>query len=71
MGNLSNMINLYFGERLVGTLSKDGGTGIGKFVFENGVDSLYDMKHYDPLDDGFLEAVIRVFNSDYLRAVMQ
>jgi hypothetical protein len=65
------MVSLFFGEREVGRIDLNGeNTGIGKFIAENGVDSLLDLRHYGVGDgEAFLDAVTRVFAGEYFKAV--
>ena len=63
------MVELRFGQRLVGTVSLDGGTGIGKFLYDNGIDSLVDLKHFGQEDgEAFLSALTRMFVGEYFSA---
>lgn len=57
------MLEFYFGDRRVGTLSLEGATGVGLPYFENGVEAIDDTGRHTPADgDTFLDAVERAVN---------
>lgn len=67
------MVKLLFGDREVGTMFVGGGTGLGKILYENGFDSVFDLEHHSPQDgeQEFLDSVVREFDGEYFKAVPQ